>query len=263
MRYKKFIFDTQVILDKKTDTMLFPFQPEYLEFQDWTINHPTEYNSLSKTNSDSLAWQGLIEEVHPIRGDMYSRKLYYKDYTLWVESDVRKLPNQDYQTHGEQVTYYRSGNIQYSENYRNGNREGEFIQYIDSKNKVVNGKGYYTKDKKSGDWFYYFPHTTDVQISEVYDKVLRKRIEFNKAGDVIKEFNYDKTGELDKLFRDAHGNGELRTRGFMKNGLMNGKWFFYYIDGSPEYEVVFENGVPVGKLTYLSMDGKVMWESEV
>ena len=55
----------------------------------------------------------------------------------------------------------------------------------------------------------------------------------------------------------------MRTRGRMKNGVMDGKWFFYYIDGSPEYELKFNNGVPTGKLTYLSMDGKVMWESEV
>ena len=183
MRYKKFIFDNQVVLDKKTDTMLFPFTKEYLDFQDWTINHPTEYNTLSKTNSDSLSWQGLIEEVHPIRGEMYSRKLYYKDYTLWVESEVKKLPNQDFQTHGEQITYYKSGNIQYSEFFRNGKKDGKFTQYIDSEDNIINGKGQYKKDKKDGNWFYYFKNTEDIQISEVYNNVLRERKEYNKKGE--------------------------------------------------------------------------------
>ena len=44
---------------------------------------------------------------------------------------------------------------------------------------------------------------------------------------------------------------------------MDGLWSFYYIDGSPEYQIKFDNGVPIGRLQYFAMDGKVMWEKEV
>ena len=33
------------------------------------------------------------------------KQLFNPDYTLWVESEVRLLPNQNYQTHGLQKTY--------------------------------------------------------------------------------------------------------------------------------------------------------------
>ena len=46
----------------------------------------------------------------------------------------------------------------------------------------------------------------------------------------------------------------------MKSGKMNGLWVFYYIDGSQEYEIKFDNGKPVDRLVYYGMDGKVKWE---
>ena len=44
MRYKKFIFDNECIFDNKNDTLIFPFQEEYIEYQDWIINNPNDLN---------------------------------------------------------------------------------------------------------------------------------------------------------------------------------------------------------------------------
>ena len=44
MRYKKFIFDTECVLDLKEDMLIFPFQEEYLEYQEWAMNNPNDFN---------------------------------------------------------------------------------------------------------------------------------------------------------------------------------------------------------------------------
>ena len=86
------------------------------------------FQSLHETNPYNTSYTNYLI-------DCYQQLEKFEAANILIHNQLKKLPNQDYQTHGEQVTYYRSGNIQYSENYRNGNREGEFIQYIDSKNK--------------------------------------------------------------------------------------------------------------------------------
>ena len=47
MRYKMFMFDTECVLDLKTDRIIFPFTKEYLEYQDWITNNPNEYSSIN------------------------------------------------------------------------------------------------------------------------------------------------------------------------------------------------------------------------
>ena len=68
---------------------------------------------------------------------------------------------------------------------------------------------------------------------------------------MIRDFSYDDKGRLHGQYRDSHNNGELGSRGMMKNGKMNGLWVFYYIDGSQEYEIKFDNGKPVDRISLL------------
>ena len=39
------MFDTECVLDLKTDRIIFPFTKEYLDYQDWITNNPNEYSS--------------------------------------------------------------------------------------------------------------------------------------------------------------------------------------------------------------------------
>ena len=48
----------------------------------------------------------------------------------------------------------------------------------------------------------------------------------------------------------------------MKNCRMDGVWYFYYIDGTQEYTIKFNNGKLDGKISYYGMDGKIKWEKE-
>ena len=264
MRYKKFIFDNECIFDNKNDTLIFPFQEEYIEYQDWIINNPNDYTLLvSNTQSDSN-WQGLLEEIHEVRKDIFHRKLYYKDYTLWVESEVKLLPNQDYQPHGLQTTYYKSGRTLSTEYFRQGVKSGEYFGYSDMDDSLPTINGFYDNGNKVGDWTYYFYDSDVIQVKEKYSVggVIIKKTEYDTKGSELKIQNY-RDGKLNGLYKDSHGNDELRCRGNMKDGLMDGLWSFYYIDGSPEYQIKFDNGVPTGRLQYFAMDGKVMWEKEV
>jgi len=260
MRYKMFMFDTECVLDLKTDRIVFPFTKEYLEYQDWITNNPNEYSKLVHKGRDEASWQGLLEEVEEQEDGTFIKKLYHNDYTLWVESEVRLLPNQNYQTHGIQKSYHKDGWVDLIENFRNGLKHGEHTSY-DHEGGVTT-EGQYKKDKKVGDWFYYFYQQKQIQIHEKYydNGKVKSRKEFSSQNKLIRDFNYDDSGRLHGQFRDSHNNGELRARGVMKDGKMNGLWVFYYIDGSIEYEIKFDNGKPVDRLIYYGMDGKIKWE---
>ena len=207
MRYKMFLFDKECVLDLKTDRIIFPFTKEYLDYQDWVTNNPNEFTRLVTKGKDDASWQGLLEEVIEKEDGTFVKKLYHDDYTLWVESESRLLPNQDYQTHGVQKTYHKDGWVKTEENFRSGLKHGRFYSY-DVKGNIT-GIGKYSRDKKIGVWKYYFPLSKITQVEEVY---------------------YD------------------------------GLWYFYYIDGTQEYEIKFDNGKAQDRLTYFGMDGQVKWE---
>ncbi len=259
MKYKKFIFDKKSVHDIQTDTIIFPFSPGYLKFQDWSVNNPTEFHQLTRVENEASKWQGLVEEIIPVRNGIYNRKLYYKDYTLWVESEVKKLPNQDFHAHGIQTTYYKSSNTKSIEYFRNGDKHGEFTEYLDSEEKSIISRGKYNLDKKAGEWIYYTGNNINT-LEKYLNGVLIKLEEYNNTKEIIKEYNYNAVGEMDGLFKDTHHTGQLRARGYLKNGLMDGIWRYYNRDGSPHYEINFKLGNPIGRLKYFSMTGDVIVE---
>ena len=266
MRYRLFTFDRECVLDLKNDEIIFPFSKKYLEYQDWVTNNPNEYSSLVHKGRDDASWQGLLEEIKEENGVLI-KQLFNPDYTLWVESEVRLLPNQNYQTHGLQKTYNKdSGNIESIETFINGYKHGPFTAYNDKEHPmpIITIEGEYKSDKKVGEWFYYWPLSKQIQVFEKYydNGKLEIKKEFTKQNKMIRSFNYDKDGNLNGHYKDSHGNGELRARGNMKNGRMDGVWYFYYIDGTQEYTIKFNNGKLDGKISYYGMDGKIKWEKE-
>ena len=265
------MFDTECVLDLKTDRIIFPFTKEYLDYQDWITNNPNEYSKLVHKGRDEASWQGLLEEIETKEDGTIVKKLYQHDYTLWVESEVRLLPNQNYQLVGcivnqltpnsqVQKTYHKDGWVELTETFRNGLKHGEHKTY-DHEGGVTT-EGEYKQDNKIGDWFYYFYNQKQIQVHERYydNGKVNTRKEFSQQSKLIRDFSYDDKGRLHGQYRDSHNNGELRARGTMKSGKMNGLWVFYYIDGSQEYEIKFDNGKPVDRLVYYGMDGKVKWE---
>jgi len=258
-----FLFDNECVLDLKTDRIIFPFTKEYLDYQDWITNNPNEYSQLIHKGKDDAAWQGLLEEVIDNEDGTFTKQLFHADYTLWVESEVRKLPNQNYQTHGEQKTYHKDGYLESVETFRNGLKHGKFISY--NEKKEVTSEGEFKQDKKVGSWVYYFALSKQIQVHETYydNGKLKSKKEFTQQNKLIRDFNYTEEGLLNAQYRDSHNNGELRARGVMKNGRMDGLWSFYYIDGTQEYQIKFDNGIPQDRLTYYGMDGKVKWEKSL
>ena len=263
LRYKKFIFDTECVLDLKEDKLIFPFQEAYLDYQEWVLQNPNDYNKVISKSTSQSKWQGLMEEVRKVRGNVYERKLHYEDGTMFVSTQVRKLPNQNFQSHGKQTTYYKSGNIKSEEEFRRGEKDGKVITYSDDTDSHIISKGQFKSNNRVGIWEYYYDNGK-LFIKEKYEQdVLRKRTEYDTKNNLCREFNYDTDGELHGTFKDAHNNDELRARGVMRHGLMDGVWYFYYIDGRENYKITFKDGKPKGKFIYYGADGEVLWDREV
>jgi len=260
MRYKKFIFDTECVLDLKEDMLIFPFQEEYLEYQEWAMNNPNDFNCVVNKFEILALW----EEVRMVRGNQYQRKLFHSDGTLYAISDVRKLPNQEYQSHGTQTAYYESGNEKSTEYFRHGEKAGEYKQYTDDEHKNIIVTGQYDYNRKVGEWNYSDVKSARPLVKEIYKVgMLVERTEVNITGDTLVEKNYNQGGELHGIYRDSHGNGELRARGIMRNGKMDGMWAFYYIDGRVNYKIKFDNGKPLENFVYYNNDGSVQWDKDI
>lgn len=164
--------------------------------------------------------------------------------------------------HGEHITYYKNGNIQYKKNYykgdlsgkyiknfswgekelemyyKEGKAHGEFISYHD--NGEVYANGYYSNDDKVGEWKYYFPngklkktvyYINGKQVGYInyysLDGVLKNKY-FYKDGDVLYQSTmHDTTGAQIKSIFTPQGNGEYNFvnafgRIYLKSTMENG-----------------------------------------
>jgi len=100
MRYKKFIFDTECVLDLKEDMLIFPFQEEYLEYQEWAMNNPNDFNRVVNKFEILALW----EEVRMVRGNQYQRNysiqmVLYMQYQMLENFRIKNINHMEHRQH--------------------------------------------------------------------------------------------------------------------------------------------------------------------
>jgi antitoxin component YwqK of YwqJK toxin-antitoxin module len=139
----------------------------------------------------------------------------YKDYyddaqTLKIEGMIHKN-----QPNGVWKTFYESGRIKNSINYKDGLIQGEAYFYYDDDQKTPQAEAYFNNDQLQG-----------------------KYIEFHENGTIKAEMNY-KDGLVEGPAKFFYPNGKLKIEAEYKDGMKNGRWIYFD-----------EKGKEVGKEKY-------------
>jgi len=172
----------------------------------------------------------------------------------------------DGEKNGAYVSYYANGQIKAKGNVKNGKGDGHWLYYDENGKKtkecdIVNGdevgnvKEYFSNGKVSTDETFdnkgkltglatnydddgikYFEGTykDDKLVSYKY---------FDKAGKVIQEAS-ESRGDLD--FKAYSVYGQLMKKGLLRKGERQGKWTYYFRNGTVQLTENYESGVLTG-----------------
>ena len=188
---------------------------------------------------------------------------YYKDGSLLQTSNYKPGDTTEYlltyynelkkntikEGNGVFETFYNSGKQKKKISYENGVPNGNYFHWNPNGNMRI--KGNYKNGKKEGLWMEYF--ITGQQVYQIINyKNGLKHGEFKehlKDGKLIIWGNYNnhnKEGKWEYYFE----NGQLDMVGSFKNDIQHGDWKFYYPNGVLYYNGNFINGLKNGEWNF-------------
>ncbi len=140
----------------------------------------------------------------------------------------------------------------------NGQKQGEWVKMWS--NGIVKYKGVFKDDKPIGTFKYYYPSGKLKSVMSFTEEgVKAHNISYHENGKKMAEgdfINQKKTGSW-KYFSDV--DEKLVSEENYKNGLLDGKSTTYYIAQGKPFEVIeYKNGIKNGEWVKYFMDGQIM-----
>jgi antitoxin component YwqK of YwqJK toxin-antitoxin module len=201
---------------------------------------------------------------------------YYNDYLVDRQLLNRK---QNDKPVGIWRDYYPNGVVKEEYSYKEGELNGYFKEY-NEKGTLINNQLYrdgkmQTIDKSD---------TLDIEERITYfpDKKVKTRFyfknklpigihrEYNERGDVINSWIYDNNGNLsgkgiikddgarEGKFSYFYSDGSVKSEGEYRNNLQQGKWLFYFKKGVFEQTGFFSNGYFNGEWKWFYPDSSLL-----
>jgi uncharacterized protein len=152
--------------------------------------------------------------------------------------------------------YFQDNMLKAEGSYKNNLREGKWIFYFE------NGKtqqiGNYKNGKENGTWIRYYS-SGEVYIEENFynGKEDGSYTEYDQLGNIIEQGEFlegEKEGDWLIKVNDFSAKGKYVT------GLYDGKWKYFYDDGTVMFEGEYIQGNPDGKHKYYFPDGSLKEE---
>jgi len=193
-----------------------------------------------------------IHKTFDTNGNIMGSKIYDDQGLLLATGIIDKEGKRE----GGWKDLYRAGNLKAEGNYMNNKREGKWTFYFpDGKIEQV---GYFKNDQENGQWIRYYTNG-NIFVEESYynGKKDGYYTEYNEEGKIITQGDYlegEKEGAWLLEINDLKAEGQFIT------GLRDGKWKYYYDDGTLLFEGVYIQGNPDGKHKYYYPDGNIKEE---
>lgn len=163
-------------------------------------------------------------------------------------------------------SYYEDGQLRYEKHFKEGRPSGEWTFYY--ANGKMHAKGTFnTNDTMGTDWKFYNDKGEDF-YQEDYDSM--RVLDFTADHRPLSVAYYKGDEEMRFQFND---NFTLNTKGMVKGGAKEGRWEFYYADGTLRMEAVYshdlrngaynsyrENGIPYFRGFYINDQRANIWE---
>ena len=215
-------------------------------------------------------WPGLLfllfscnRLVQPPVPDTISADAHYdRRNRLWLVSDAVA-----------QRAFYADGKAAYVADIENGDRNGSFTSYAPD-GKTITTKGHYEHGRRAGIWNHYddsgLPYVTIRYTLTPADPLLSavSREIGNENGNFTRYYANGKTeltgsykaGHFDGMFRRLSRTGQLQWQGLYTEGLKQGRWVYYDVQGGFLREETYVSGKLTG-LFRLYRNGNLYFET--
>lgn len=144
------------------------------------------------------------------------------------------------------IDYYRNGTVKDRGKYTNNLREGKWVFYFQSGK--IEQEGYYKRGKEQDLWTWYYPGGNIFIEEEYYNGRLEgKYSEYDDLGNILTEGEYfdgEKEGDWIVSINDFVAKGKYIT------GFEDGKWKYFYGDGTLMFDGNYIQGQADGKHKY-------------
>lgn len=138
----------------------------------------------------------------------------------------------------------------------------EYATYHTTKYKIISITNFLTMTKVNSDESnYYKINNINEHVTMKIDYVLNKDIAiyntYNNPKNSVLEYLKNKSG----IFRNYHKNGQIKIQVYHNNGIFEGEYIYYYIDGSCAKITNFINGILHGKCIEYFYNGQIALDS--
>jgi len=144
------------------------------------------------------------------------------------------------------IDYYPSGKTKAIGAYLNNRMNGQWTYYFE--NQRIEQKGNFIRGRFDGEWIWNYPDGTIWREETFFNgKEDGYSRENDSSGNIISEGNFT-DGEKDGEW--IYNVGDHREVGAYIIGLREGKWIYYFVDGSKKFEGNYLQGNPDGLQIY-------------
>ena len=155
---------------------------------------------------------------------------------------------------GEMKTYFNSGKLKESYSYKNGLKDGPFVEKNPQEVSLLSG--FFKNGKKDSLWVYNY--TTGVKEKECAyrsDSLHGLSTSYFNNGQISVQGTYD-NGSKTGTWTWYLPNGNRDMSGTFVNDKQHGDWVYWYNTGEVSYTAHYDNGLRTGQWTYLYKNGE-------
>lgn len=187
------------------------------------------------------------------REDSIIKATIYNDNSIIVSSGF--MDDNGKRT-GKWEEYYEDGLLKASGMYLNNLKEGKWLFYL--KDGKIEQEGIFKRGKLSGLWTFYYSDGNIWKEEEYFNGLAEgSYTEYDSTGNVIvngEYFDGNREGEWITVINDHKAVGKYVA------GLMDGKWRYYFDNGSLHFEGNYVQGNADGKHKYYFPNGNLKEE---
>lgn len=206
-------------------------------------------------NNGNIVFSGTYKNNIPIgihrffdeKGDV-KKSYLYNDSGIKISEGIINLNGSK---EGSWINYYRNGKIKSEGKYFNNKENGNWKYYFE--NEKIEQTGDYKNGFLTGVWRWYF-EDGKIRKEESYlnGKEEGESVEYDEEGNIVSKGEFI-DGEKEGFWRTTV-NDHIEEGNYV-SGLRDGKWKYYYIDGTIKFEGSYVQGNPDGKHKYYYENG--------
>lgn len=193
---------------------------------------------------------------HYARDGRLIELITYKNGFVANREKINKIDDQG-RKQGIWKTYYSNMRLETERRYKDDLLNG-YVKYYNSDGKLEKAELYIDGVKQEGE-----DNEADFTIQNTYyeNGEIKEMTSYNMAGkkDGISK-SFDQSGKIERAA--FYQNGYLISKGGIidEEGLFQGKWEYYYLDGNLKSKGEYKDGKKYGKWTYYFTNGNVEQE---